>query len=271
MFGLAKTFLQVLHDNWVWRRQAWELAKIDLVKTYRGAALGWIWLFVKPAVYIGVYYFTFAIGMRSAAPINGMPFLLWMAAGVFPWFFMGDMIATGSNVYRRYPFLVNRIRFPLSVISTFYVLSNMIVLVGTMAFTIIMCLILHVKLTIYLLQLPLVFLLMMYFWTMWSIWLSPLSAVSRDFSKLIATLSTPFFWLSGVLFRLDSLPHSILHIMNFNPVSWACVAMRDCFIDHRWIWSRPKMLGCYLFVCAVVTLLAMRSYSRLHKEVPDVL
>ena len=271
MFGLAKTFLQVLHDNWVWRRQAWELAKIDLVKTYRGAALGWIWLFVRPAVYIGVYYFTFAIGMRTASPINGMPFLLWMAAGVFPWFFMGDMIGLGSDVYRRYPFLVNRIRFPLSVISTFFTLSKMIVLAGTMAFTILMCVLLRIKLTIYLLQLPLVFVLMMYFWVMWSIWLSPLSAISRDFAKLIGTLTTPFFWLSGVLFQLDKSPHIFRTIMNFNPVSWGCRAVRDCFIDQKWIWQQPKALGCYLFMCVLVTILAMHSYRRLHKEVPDVL
>lgn len=271
MFGLAKTFLQVMRDNWVWREQTWELAKIDLVKTYRGAALGWIWLFVKPAVYIGVYYFTFAFGMRAGADVNGMPFLLWMAAGVFPWFFMGDMISLGSDVYRKYPFLVNRIRFPLSVISTFFTLSRMIVLAGTMLFTILMCVILHIKLTIYLIQLPLVFILMTYFWIMWSIWLSPLSAISRDFSKLIATLTTPFFWLSGVLFQLEELPRVARIIMYLNPVSWGCVAVRDCFIDFKWIWEQPKQMGGYLIISAIVTILAMHSYQRLHKEVADVL
>lgn len=271
MFALAKTFLQVMRDNWIWRKQTWELAKIDLVKTYRGAALGWIWLFVKPAVYIGVYYFTFSFGMRAGADVNGMPFLLWMAAGVFPWFFMGDMIGAGSDVYRRYPFLVNRIRFPLSVISTFFTLSRMIVLAGTMAFTVLMCLILGIKLTKYLIQLPLVFILMTYFWIMWSIWLSPLSAISRDFSKLIGTLTTPFFWLSGVLFQLEELPRIARIIMYLNPVSWGCVAVRDCFIDFKWIWEQPKELGGYLIVSALVTILAMHSYRRLHKEVADVL
>lgn len=272
MLVLIKTFLQMCHDNWAWRKQTWELAKIDLVKTYRGAALGWIWLFVKPAVYIGVYYFTFAVGMRFAGPVNHMPYLLWMAVGVFPWFFMSDMIAGGgSDVYHRYAFLVNRIRFPLSVISTFFTLSKMIVLVGTMLFTILLCVILKIKLTIHLIQLPLIFALMMYFWTMWSIWLSPLSAISRDFSKLINTLATPFFWLSGVLFQLTQLPHIGRIIMYFNPVAWGCVAMRDCFIYHKWIWRSHHEFICYLFICVVVTVFAMHSYARLHKEVPDVL
>lgn len=272
MLHLIKTFLQLLNDNWVWRKQTWELAKIDLVKTYRGAALGWIWLFVRPAVYIGVFYFTLAVGMRFAGPVNKMPYLLWMAAGVFPWFFMSDMIGGGgSDVYRRYAFLVNRIRFPLSVISTFFTLSKMIVLVGTILFTILMCLIFNVRLTIHLLQLPLIFLLMLYFWTMWSIWLSPLSAISRDFSKLITTLQTPFFWLSGVLFQLTELPHIGRVIMYFNPVAWGCSAVRDCFIYHQWIWKSHNEFFCYLFICFIVTVLAMHSYARLYKEVPDVL
>jgi teichoic acid transport system permease protein len=145
------------------------------------------------------------------------------------------------------------------------------VLAGTMGFAIVICLLAHVKLTIHLLQLPLVFLLLMYFWVMWSIWLSPLSAISRDFSKLIGTLTTPFFWLSGVLFQLEKLPHPLRTVMNFNPVTWGCRSVRDCFIDHKWIWQHPKALGCYLFICLVVTILAMHSYNRLHKEVPDVL
>ena len=69
---MFNTFRQVLHDNWEWRKQSWNLAKIDLVKTYRGAALGWIWLFVKPAVYIGVYYFTFAVGMPIVCLISSV-------------------------------------------------------------------------------------------------------------------------------------------------------------------------------------------------------
>ena len=58
--------IDIIRENWRWRRQVWNLAKIDLVKTYRGAALGKIWLFVKPAVYILVFWV--ALASRSSAP-----------------------------------------------------------------------------------------------------------------------------------------------------------------------------------------------------------
>lgn len=268
---MLATLRQILSENWQWRHQIWDLAKIDLVKTYRGAALGKVWLFTKPAVYILVYWFTLSVGMRSGHDVNGQPFLLWLAAGVFPWFFMSDAINVGSNVYRRYPYLVNRIKFPLSVISTFYTLSIMIIFACTMLFTIAVCLVTGVHLGRYLLQLPLVMVLMFLFWTAWSIMLSPLGAISKDFANLIKTLSTPFFWLSGILFQLDSLPRIGQVIMAFNPVAWCAEAVRDCFVYKEWIWQRPDELLPFLVVFLVVVLLALRNFRRLSKEVPDVL
>ena len=268
MFGTLK---QILTENWQWRHQIWDLAKFDLIKTYRGAALGKVWLFTKPAVYILVYWFTLSVGMRHSADINGQPFLLWLAAGVFPWFFMSDAINTGSDVYHRYGYLVNRIKFPLSVISTFYILSLMIIFACTMLFTILVCLATGVHISRYILQLPLVMIIMFVFWTAWSIMLSPLGAVSKDFANLIKTLSMPFFWLSGILFQLNSLPEIGQKIMAFNPVAWCAEAVRDCFVYKEWIWSRPDELIPFLIVFLVVVLLALRNFKRLYKEVPDVL
>lgn len=268
---MFQTLKQILAENWQWRHQIWDLAKIDLIKTYRGAALGKVWLFTKPAVYILVYWFTLSVGMRSASEINGQPFLLWLAAGVFPWFFMSDAINTGSDVYRRYTYLVNRIKFPLAVISTFYTLSILIIFAATLLFTIAVCLLVGVHISRYILQLPLVMVIMFVFWTAWSMALSPLSAISKDFANLVKTLSTPFFWLSGILFQLKTLPPVALHVMAFNPVAWCVEAVRSCFIYKQWIWSRTDELIPFLIVFLLVVMVAVRNYRRLSKEVPDVL
>ena len=265
------TLKLILAENWHWRHQTWNLAKIDLVKTYRGAALGKIWLFTKPAVYILVFWFALSFGIRSAQDVNGKPFLLWLAAGVFPWFFMSDMISTGSDVYRRYPYLVNRIKFPLSLISTFYTLSLMIIFACMMAFTVVMSLLYGIVPGIYLLQLPLVMALMFVFWVAWSMALSPLGAISRDFANLLKTLSTPFFWLSGILFQLDSLPEPARIIMNFNPVSWGVEAVRDCFIYDQWFWEDTEGFVSFLTVLLLFIVFALHNYRRLSMEVPDVI
>ena len=263
--------LSVIKENWQWRHQIWNLAKIDLVKTYRGAALGKVWLFAKPAVYIFVFWFALEFGLRSSTDVNGKPFLLWLAAGVFPWFFMSDMITTGSDVYHRYTYLVNRIKFPLSLISTFYTLSLMIVLVCMLAFAVVVSALFGIFPSVYLLQLPLVLALMFVFWVCWSMALSPLSAISRDLANLLKTLGTPFFWLSGILFELDKLPEAARLVMAFNPVAWCAEAVRDCFVNDRWIWMDYRSFIPFLIVLALFVFLAVHNYRRLYMEVPDVI
>lgn len=267
---MFETLKQIVSENWSMRKQIGSLAISDLVKTYRGSALGMVWLFARPAVYVFVFWFTLTLGMRSGKPVNDMPYLLWLVTGIFPWFFMSAMIATGGSVYNRYSYLVNRIRFPLSVISTFYVMSLMIILVAEMAVVVAACLIFQVPITLHVLQVPLILILMFVFWTFYSIAMSPLSALSKDFSNLLRTLTTPLFWLSGIFFHLDSLPMAAQAVMWFNPVAWFVQSMRDSFVYHVWIWEKPVQLAIFLVVFFAIILFALRNYRRLREEVPDV-
>ena len=50
-------FIKILKEHWRFRQQLLKLAKADLIKTYRGAALGWAWAIIKPVVQIFVYWF----------------------------------------------------------------------------------------------------------------------------------------------------------------------------------------------------------------------
>ncbi len=268
---MFRALSQILGENWIWRSQAWSLAKMDLIKSYRGAALGWIWLIIKPAMYIGVFWFTVRIGMRSGGAVNGHSFTFWLASGILPWFFIKDLLESGSEVLNRYSFLVNRLRFPISVISTFFALSKMIVCVGTIIFLMLWSILAGHYPTIYWLQLPLILVLMMIFWVGWSIALSPLCAISQDFANLVKTLSMPLFWISGIIFQLENMPHWIQVVMWFNPVSWCVESIRDSFIYNQWIWSQPKELAAFAIIFILMWMLAGLSFGKLSKEVPDVL
>lgn len=74
----------ILKEHFEYRKQILKLAKADLIKTYRGAALGWSWAIIKPTITIFVYWFAFSIGLRAGKPINGYPFFLWLIARFNP-------------------------------------------------------------------------------------------------------------------------------------------------------------------------------------------
>ena len=67
---------EIIKDHITYVQQIFKLAKADLIKTYRGAALGWAWAIIKPAVTIFVYWFTFEIGLRAGRDVNRLSIFL---------------------------------------------------------------------------------------------------------------------------------------------------------------------------------------------------
>lgn len=269
---MLSALCEIVGENWRWRRQIFNLAKIDVRKTSRGAALGWVWLFVKPLTYILVFWFALEMGLRAGSGVTEYPYILWLTAGLIPWFFMQDMINTGANVYKRYPFLVNRIRFPLSAISTFYALSQFFIYLMLMALVLTACIVCQVPLTLYALQLIPTAILMLLFFICFSIMVSPLSALSKDFSNLLKALATPLFWVSGIIYDVYELPIQWLsQVLAFNPVTFFVTASRASLCEQYWMWERPDQLVPFLIVFALTIIFAVRNYKKLRKDVADVL
>lgn len=69
-----KTLIEIIKDHITWRQQIIKLAKSDLIKTYRGSALGWSWALVKPVVTIFVFWFAFSYGLRKEEILTAIHF-----------------------------------------------------------------------------------------------------------------------------------------------------------------------------------------------------
>lgn len=67
---ISMVLAEIIKDHITYAQQILKLAKADLIKTYKGAALGWSWAIIKPAVTIFVYWFTFEIGLRAGKDVN---------------------------------------------------------------------------------------------------------------------------------------------------------------------------------------------------------
>ena len=103
---------RIIGEHLTYRKQIFKLAKSDLMKTYRGAALGWTWAIIKPVVTIFVFWFAFNYGLRAGKDVDGYPFFLWLVAGFLPWFYMQEMITEGAACIRKNKHLVTKMKFP---------------------------------------------------------------------------------------------------------------------------------------------------------------
>jgi len=268
----VKELIEIIKDHIAYRQQIFKLAKADLVKTYRGAALGWSWAIIKPAVTIFVYWFAFSVGLRRATEVSGFPYFLWLIAGIIPWFYISDMIASGTDTIRRYSYLVTKMRFPVSTIPTFVSISKFMVQIILIIIMLVIFTIMGYPPDIYLLQLPFYILLMFVFCTIWSLFASLLAAISKDFGNLVKSMITAIFWLSGIMW--DPATISIPWVKKFlmlNPVTYLVSGFRNCFINKIWFFEQPKRLVYFLVITVILLVVSIWTYRKLRKEIPDVL
>lgn len=268
----VNTLKEILKEHWLYRKQIVKLAKSDIIKTYKGAALGWLWAIAKPAVTVAVFYFAFTVGLRSSKPVEGYPYFLWLIAGMMPWFYMRDTLIAGSDSIRRYKYLVTKIKYPVSTIPTFVNLSQFVINIG-------LCLIMGIIFIfygkmpdIYWLQIPIYMFLMLLFFNSWALFAGMLSAMSRDFLNLVKAVVTALFWVSGIMYEVGSIQIDIIReIMLFNPITIIVNGFRDSLIYKEWIWENLGELRNFFIVYLVMIVLSLWAYKKLRKDIPDVL
>ena len=267
-----RTLIKIIKQHITWRRQLIKLAKSDLIKTYSGSALGWAWAVIKPAVLIFVLWFAFDMGLRiGSTRDDGYPFLLWLMAGLIPWFYMDEMLIQGANSLRAYNYLVTKMRFPIATIPTFVGISKLYVHLFLIALTILFFLGYGFKPDIYLLQLPLYMLCMYFFFLAWAQFASILTCMSKDFYNLIGAATQALFWLSGILYDVKTMPipEALRTFLLFNPITFVSNGYRNIFIYKVWIWEEPRVFLYFLIVLFIMAALALWAYRKLYKEIPD--
>lgn len=263
---------QIFKEHWEYRQQIWKLARADLDKTYRGAVLGWLWVFVKPAVTIFVFWFAIELGLRASNLFTEYSFFLWLIAGLIPWFYMNDMLIQGTDSIRKYRYLVTKMKFPVSTIPTFVSISKLAVnLVFVVALILIFCFAGYPP-TIYYLQILFYVPLMFLFFTTWALFAALMAALSKDFLNLVKAFVTAVFWLSGIIYDVTNTGLVWLQrVMMWNPVTFFVDGMRDAMVRQVWFWEKPLTLLCFFIVFFVMILLALWAFRRLPREIADVL
>lgn len=110
------------------------LAWNDCKARFAGSALGIFWALAGPLVTVGIYWFVYTVALGGAS-VDGVPYALWLMAGIAPWFFFAEGLTGAASCFWDYRFLVRKMRFraeclPLvRVCSAFFVHAGFLALV----------------------------------------------------------------------------------------------------------------------------------------------
>ncbi|MBP5272601.1 MAG: ABC transporter permease [Clostridia bacterium] len=263
---------EIIQEHREYMEQTVKMARSDLVRTYRGSALGWSWALIKPVITIFIYWFAMSLGLRKGQPHGDYVYFLWLIYGMVPWFYISDMLHRGTECMRKYRYLITKIHYPVSTIPTFVSLSNLFVEACLLAVVYVLSLLLGHPPTLYHLQIFFYLFLTYAFFTSWALFAAPISAISADFQNLVKSVVFAFLWISGIFFDVDTLENqTIAAILKVNPITYLVKGFREAFMSEAWFWEHPLRFGVFMAELLVMFLLGLWSYKRLRKDMPDVL
>ena len=262
--------IKKIYEN---RKTIFKLAKNDFKTKYAGSYLGIVWAFVQPITTLLLYWFVFQIGFRTPA-VDEYPFVLWLMAGLVPWFFFSDAWNGGTSSMLEYSFLVKKVVFDIEILPCIKVLAAFFV---NLFFTIFMLVIFALNgyfPTLHVLQLAYCMLCTFSLTMALSYFTSAVVVFVRDLGHFLSVALQVLMWLTPIMWNINIVGADypwLVNLMKFNPVFYIVQAYRDAMFSKQWFWEEP--LWTIYFWALTFGIYALGSYvfNKLRPHFADIL
>lgn len=262
-----KRFLKGLIDN---RKLLLQMAIKDLKDKYLGSYLGIIWAIIQPTISILIFWFIFQMAFKSS-PIENYPFILWLIAGIIPWFFFSDAIMNATNSVIGNVFLVKNIVFQVNLLPIVKILSAMFIHLFFLIFIVVMFWIYGYSPNIFNIQV-LYYLFAMFCLILGVTWItSALVIFLKDVGQILAMILQLGYWITPILWSLEMIPTKYHFIMKLNPMYYIVEGYRNSFVFRGWFWQYPRQTIYFWCVTLIFMLVGSFIFKRLRPHFSDVL
>ncbi len=259
-----------LRSIWQSRKLLWKLTKNDFKQKYLGNLLGFFWAFIQPTATIAVFWFVFQVGFKSQ-PVDNFPFILWLVAGMFPWFYFAEGFSNGTNSILDNSFLVKKIVFRVSLLPVIKLTSAFVIHTFFMFFMFCMFIYYGYSPEIYWIQLiyylfALTLLLLGLSWIT-----SSIIVFFKDVGQFVAIIIQFGFWLTPIFWSMKLVPERYHSLIGLNPLVYIIEGYRNSMIYHKWFWEDMHMTLYYWAITLVIFIVGGLTFARLRPHFSDVL
>ena len=216
----------------------------------------------------------FQLGFKSAPPIPGVPYVLWLVPGIVPWFFFNEALNAGTACLQEYHYLVKKVVFNVEVLPVIKLVSCAVVHAIFVAIMIGMffCygrlpMATWVQLLYYSFALSVNILAVTLFTT-------AINVFFKDMAQIVSICLQFGMWLIPIMWAPEmfpGFPARLQQLLKLNPVCYVVTGYRDSMLAGNWFWERPMQSVYYWVVTLLLLYIGLRVFRRLRPHFPDVL
>ena len=255
-----------VREIWDYRELLYFLTKRDIKVRYKQTILGGLWAVIQPAFTMIV--FTLFFGRLAKVPSDGLPYPIFVYAGLLPWTYFANAVSSSGNSLVGSANLITKVYFPRLMVPASAALA------GLLDFFI--ALFVLAVLMVYYQFLPGAGILLFPFLVALTflcavgvgLWLSALNVQYRDIRYAIPFLIQIWMFLSPVIYPVSLVNDRYQWLLALNPMGGVIHAYRASLLGHQPInWP---LLGLSALIILALFFGGLFYFRRMEKVFADV-
>jgi ABC-type polysaccharide/polyol phosphate export permease len=192
----------------------------DLKSRYIGSVMGLCWAVINPLVLLAVFTFVFATVFKQRVASGGeQSFFLFMFCGLWPWMAFQEGVSRSSVAMIENAHVIKKVVFPSEVLVVSTVLSSFAQqIIGFALFFVLLAFSGQLGNVLYLMLLPVAFLLQLIFAVGLGWALSSLTVFFRDVTQVVNALLMVWFYATPIVYTANLVPPRFQFLLTANPM-----------------------------------------------------
>lgn len=273
MITIVKSIGQLIIEQITHLGMAIRLAIYDTRANNAHKYLGNLWEILDPLFQVLTYAVIFGGGFRAAAPVENIPYFVWMSVGFSAWYLVNQGFSDTIRSIQTQIFMVRNVRFPVSILPTIRVLQ---VFPAVLSITVVAAISMILKNqfhpSLYWLQifyyLPAA-LVMLFFLGIFS---ATINILIPDYDLAIRQVLRLLFFVSGILFQPEKgnvFNTFIFYISRINPFYYIVNGWRETFLVNSWFWDSPLQMAIFWLEIALFAVIGTHLYLKFKDQLID--
>lgn len=228
-------------ELWQSRKLIWKLAKNDFKKRYAGSYLGIVWAMAQPVVTVVMYWIVFdkVFDTKSQLVASGIevPYVLYLTAGLVPWFYFSEAITQGTMALVEYNYLVKKVVFNISILPIIKVIAATFIHIFFVVVLLLVSIGYGYYPSIYTLQLIYYSFCMFLLVLGMSYLTCALVVFIRDLQQIINIALQIGMWATPIMWSIEKLTDNMKTLFKLNPLVYIVNGYRSAIYEKVWFWE----------------------------------
>lgn len=255
-----------LRELWLYRELLGFLVWRDIKIRYRQTALGGLWAVLQPL--IGMFLFAGLFSRVASFNTGGIPYPLFVYAGLAPWTFFSNAVGLASNSLVGSEQMIRKIYFPRVLVPLGTIAALGLDMLIGLAFMAILMAYYRLPVSLTLLWLPVFITGLFLIVGGLGLVLSAVNVQYRDVKYVVPFFTQMAFFVTPVIYPLSYVSSNLRVLVSLNPVTGMVEGFRHAILGTPVSWM---LVGASLTVGLVIFVFGLFFFVRMERIFADVI